>query len=331
MAYNRVAELYVGLFPNGNDPAASGYQIENLHFDFEVKKPIEFYKESARFSIYNANDQTIKEITDGGSCVIFRAGHKDQIVGNIFIGQIGLAFTDDLPNGDTVTTLLCTAQRGAQYPLERNYISFSYPIGTSFFTILRNIADFAGVPLSGANELKSIKLEKEDGPYLDTGNIRDVVENFIKRKLRKLGGFVIISNNEMIYIDTTKKGTELESLILTYSTGLISAKEIRDERSVSLESAFKDNYKYYMGETGEAKKIDVQKKPDNSQKRVQFECILTPEVSINKPLWINARKSDSDTRSIRGKFYVYEAEFKGTNYGTGGSDFTISGKALSRD
>lgn len=89
-AFNRVAELYVGTFQDGNS-TSKGYQIDGLDFDFDVKRSSAFYRDSASFTIYNFNDETAQQIMDGGCSVIFRAGYKNQQVGNIFIGQIARA------------------------------------------------------------------------------------------------------------------------------------------------------------------------------------------------------------------------------------------------
>lgn len=323
-AFNRVAELYVGTFQDGNS-TSKGYQIDGLDFDFDVKRSSAFYRDSASFTIYNFNDETAQQIMDGGCSVIFRAGYKNQQVGNIFIGQIARAWPEFMPDGTRTMNVVCNAQRGAQYPLTRTYISLSFPVGSSLYSIIKNIADFVGVPLSGASGLKSVTLSKDDGPYVDTGSVRDVVCNFVRRKLRALGWFVILSNNEMICIDKTDK-TTLETVYLNFKSGLLSAKPLRDDSFQSSEEAFNENRAYYLGETGEKKKT-TKAIPKSGKASVSFESILNPALSVGLPIYIDARRNSSDHLSVLGKFWIKELEFKGSNYG---NEFSASGKAEER-
>jgi len=332
MLFKRKTSLYVGVFKDGNNPDKSGYLIDGLHYDFLVKKFSEFYKNTARFTIYNANQDTISELVDKGASVIFQAGYENQKTqfGNIFIGQIADAWTDRKPDGTVVTTLLCTAQRGAQYRLSRVYCSFSFPVGTTYYKILQTIADYAGVPLSGASSLRNHKLDSDDGAYADSGNIRDVTANFVRRILRRVGGKVTIDNNEIIYIDTTEKGSTLDTIILTYDTGLISAKVIRNDRQINTEDAFRENYKYFIGDTGQKKASKEQKIPENTQKQIQFKNLITPMLTVNTPVYIDSRISPKDTISYRGKSWINSIEYKGNNYGTGSNNFISTSTSIGR-
>lgn len=205
MAFNRFCELYVGKLPYGNkfeDGSAEieegyGYLIRDLHFDFDVFRTVDFYKNRACFKIYNANATTIEKVMTEGNAVVFRAGYADGKVGTIYIGQIDECYTDRMNNGDTVTTIICVTQRGAQYPLGRVIATLSFPSGSTYYDVLKYIADFAGVPLSGASTLKDFTL---DGRYYDVGSIVELIKNFRDEFLLAEGGDVIIDNNEMIYI-----------------------------------------------------------------------------------------------------------------------------------
>lgn len=331
MAFDRVCELFVGRFEDASSPT-NGFLVDGLHFDFNVTHSSEFYKDSARFDIYNPNDETIQEIMTESVAVIFRFGYKDQAVGNIFVGQIAKSYSEWLPSGDRVIHLFCNSQRGAQYRLQRTFLSFAWKVGSSYYDILKGIADYVGVPLSGARSLKEVYIE--DVPYQDSGSVRDCVENFVRRKLREIGGSVLISNNEMIYVDMgigESSESELETTYLNFNSGLISAKSVRDETWQTSEDAFRENQAYYMGEKG-AKEVKkdargqvVEPKVD-TKNVVQFTALIDPSIAVGKPVYIDARKNGTDnvTTSVVGRFYVRELQYNGSNYGT---DCNVTGVA----
>lgn len=346
MAFGRVCELYVGTFPNGNKETleieeGSGVLVDDLHFSFNVLRTVDFFKNRAEIKIYNANENTITEFMSNGKCVVLRAGHMDEKVGNIFVGQIDECYTDKMANGDTVTTVICVSQRGAQFPLGRVITTLSVPAGATYYDVLRYIADFAGVPLSGASALKGITLE---GRYYDVGSIVELVQNFKNDCLLEIGGDVIIDNNEMIYIQKVGEQSEIvdgelvedaghtsfETLVLTLKTGLLSAKKVR-KQNTSVEQKFKKNLDYYMGlretekkETAEERQKRIEKEKSEPAKplvEVDFECLLTPELSPNLPVYVDNRKivddkvDQTDRLGFYGRFMVTEVKFVGDNFG----------------
>ena len=316
-AFDRVTELYVGTFSDGNS-VEGGYKLESLHFDFDITRSVEFYKDKAVFNIYNPNRQTITEIMSTGRSVVFKAGYKNQRVGTIFIGQIAKAYQTREITGDVCMHLICNAQRGAQYQLSRLYIGISFPVGSCLYDILKQIADYAGLPLSGANDLKSKFLDVSDGPYHDCGTIRDVCENLMARKLRAIGGKLCVTNNELIYINMSGK-TVFDTALLTFNSGLISARITRDDKYQSSEDAFMENQAYYLGlsSSGDSevakKNADEEKIPQVNE--VEFECLIHPEINVNAPVKVDARISDDDKESVYGKFWPQSINYKGDNYG----------------
>ena len=324
MAFDRVAELFVGVFKDEANPR-TGYQVEGLHFDFDIIRSAEFFKDQATFSVYNANQQTIQEIMDSGTSVIFRAGYRDQEVGNIFIGQIAKAYPETTPGGDTIIHMICNAQRGAQFRLCRTFVSLNFSVGTSYYTILKTVADYVGVPLSGASSLREVSLTDDDGPYVDTGTVRDVVTNFTTRFLREIGGKIILSNNEMLYVNTADR-TTFETAYLTFKSGLLGAKSVRDEKFQSSEDAFQANQEYYLGMVGRGKNDGKEPKVDTPNE-VQFESLIHPGVNINAPVYIDARRNADDHISVVGRFYPTQIRYTGSNYG---SDFKMTVTAVEK-
>jgi hypothetical protein len=346
MTFDRVCELYIGTFPSGNKPqedveAGNGILVTDLHFSFDVIRSVNYFKNKAVIKIFNANDETIDNCMSTGKAVILRAGHRSDKVGNIFIGQIDECYTDRMNNGDVVTTLVCVSQRGAQYPLGRVITTVSFPAGTTYFDVLQYIADFAGVPLSGATALKDMTLESR---YHDVGSITELVQHFKNDFLLEVGGDVIIDNNEMLYIQKVGEISEMqdgtlvenaghtafETIALTLRSGLFEAKKVRKENT-SVEEKFKKNIDYYMGirstekkETYEEKQKRIEKEKQEPAKpvlEVDFKCLLTPEISPNLPVYIDNRKivdgkiDENDKLGFYGRFMVTEVRFLGDNHG----------------
>lgn len=332
MAFNRKMELFIGVFKDaakkliGTDAKAEqeGYLIDGLDYDFDITRSTEYYKDTATFTIYNPNAQTMQEIMTAGCAVIFRAGFSDEDMGTIFVGQVALAYPEIEEPETTKLVLICKSQRGAQYPLQRVFITALVERGKSLYDVLKIIADYAGVALSGAEPLKARKLERS---YMIDGDIRSAIENICKRKLRALGGDLIVSNNELIYYEKGK--IDFATVYLNYSSGLIKAIACRNETYQSSEDAFEENREYYLGLANsgdpEVAKQKAQQAKVQPKNEVNFECLMTPGLHVLTPVYIDARKSGKDDLSVFGKFYVTELHYVGGNYA--GSQYNINGKA----
>ena len=338
MAFERKMELLVGVFKDaavkanvGNadaKPEQTGYLVDGLDYEFDITRSTDYYKDTATFTIYNPNDETIQNIMTAGCSVIFRAGYEDEDMATIFVGQIAMAYPEDDGPETTKLVLICKSQRGAQYPLQRTYITSLVEEGKSYYDVLKLIADYVGVALSGAEKLKDRKL---DAGYIINGNIRDEIKNFTNRKLRALGGDILISNNEMIYYE--KNSVSFSTVYLTYQSGLVSAKAVRDEMYQSSEDAFNENREYYLGlansgdpEVAKQKAKEAQIQPKNE---VDFECIFHPGLHVLTPVYIDARKSEKDHFSVVGEFYIKELHYHGGNFA--GTQYSINGRAWEYD
>lgn len=327
-AFGRKTELFIGVFRDDANTVSDGFLVDSLDYEFDITRSTEFYKDSATFSIYNPNEDTLSEIMNNGVSVVFKAGYESEGVGTLFVGQIATAYPEE-DGVNTKIVLVCNAQRGAQYPLQRTMIRANVDKSKSCYDVLKLIADYVGVPLSGAESLKTVKLGEN---YVIAGDIRSAVKTFVERKLRVLGGKVIVSNNEMIYLEGSANRATFETAYLTYRTGLVAAKPVRDERYQSSEDAFSENQAYYLGilKRGntnvekwlkEKKDAEAKVQPKNV---VEFTSVINPAIEIGKPIYIDARRSDDDHRSVLGKYWVTDMSIKGDNFG---GQFQINGRA----
>lgn len=332
MAFDRKTELYVGVFNDAAMAASGGsgtaeqqgYLVDDLDYEFDITCSTEYYKDSATFTLYNPNDETVQEIMTRGCSVIFRAGYADEDMATIFVGQIAMAYPEDDGAETTKLVLICKSQRGAQFPLQSVMLTAFIEEGKTYYDVMKTIADYVGVALTGAERLKKHVL---DEAYLVNGNVREEMKNFTRRKLRALGGHMIISNNEMIYYEDGS--IEFTTVELNYGSGLIKATPVRDETYQSTEDAFRENLEYYLGlkahgdkEVAKEKAMQAQVQPKNE---VDFECILHPGLHVLTPVHIDARKRKDDHISVLGTFYIKELHYQGGNFV--GTQYNCTGRA----
>lgn len=357
MAFDRKMELYVGVFTDeafsqsleraterdswhrvtlsdaGAGADQNGYLIDGLDYTFEITRSTEYMKDTATFTIFNPNDETMQKIMTAGCSVIFRAGYTDEDMGTIFVGQIATAYPENDGAETIKLVLICKSQRGAQYPLQRTYISTVIEAGRSYYDVVKIIADYVGVALTSAEGLKEYKLEND---YIVNGSVQNELEEFKRRKIRKLGGNLIISNNELHYFDPRRP--YFSAVYLNYGTGLISATNVRDETYQSSEDAFNENSEYYMGlkelhdfdltnkeEMEQYKKL-TEKRTVQPRNEVDFECLMNPALHVLTKVYIDARRRDDDHFSVLGEFYIKELHYNGGNFN--GSDYKITGRAF---
>jgi hypothetical protein len=335
MAFFRNTELFIGTFKDSafvrnavkyklGAQTLNGFLVDALDYDFQVTLSTEFYRNSASFTLYNASPETVNEIMTTGCAVIFKAGYEDEDLGTIFVGQIVSAYPEYEDAETSRLVINCKSQRGAQYPLQRTFISAYMEDGTSYHDVLKNIADYVGVPLTGAEALKDKKLE--NGFSLD-GDIRSVLKKFQERCLRRIGGKLIVTNNEILYLDKENR-MNASTVLLNYNTGLISATPVRNEKYQSSEDAFNENMDYYLGlknqKSAESLKKEKEEAKVQPRNEVSFRALMVPSLHVGDPVYIDSRRDNEDKISVLGKFWVEELNYNGNNYG---GDFNIEGKA----
>lgn len=225
MAFNRVADLYVGNFVHGNNPENQGYLVSSLSMEFEVERSVVWFENSAKFRIWNASENTLSNILTKGNSVLFRAGYADETAGTIFSGQIGWAWPERRGR-DLVTTIVCTSGRGGQYPLARVKVSMSFRKGTSISRILEDIAAYAGLAYRGSGNIGDVALDQQIVFTSDLSSALRLIGDLI---LSQYGASLYVDNNELLVFRSHGDTSSLETAHLTPDSGLISALPYRDE------------------------------------------------------------------------------------------------------
>lgn len=329
MAFGRVVRLFVGNFALGNMDTEDAKRIDGLDIEFSVTRSIEFWDNAATITLYNPSPDTLRYVMRTGASVILQAGHEDETVGNIFVGQIARVETHR-EGPDIVTAMTCKSARGAYYQLVKLSCDVRFRKGSTFRECLQYMADYAGVALRAGADLDAL-----DGAlsrnFQASGSFPGVFENFVRTVLKpeaKLGAF--FDNNEILILGENNH-VEIEHIALYYDTGLLSASEIRDEGDNDINGGG-DAYHMMTGIQELEKKYRLDEHAPKVQevdrkRRVRFRAILSPKFCPNARVELDSTTGDSydSVLAVQGLFSIDSVEFNG---GTTGSDFTVECEAV---
>lgn len=338
MAFGIINNLFVGSFEDGNGKD-DGYDISNLHFDFEVSRSIKWYENYAKYKIYNASLDTIEHILYEGAGIIHEYGYSDEPngKGNIFVGNVSKAWCERVGN-NVVTHLVCTSTRGPEYQLTKVPLALAFKSGTDVLTILKTVADWCAMPLIGADSLVDVAID-DDFSY--SGSSTKACLKTINALLGSMGcGKVYFDNSVMVYMDDT--GNEQDQQMITnvsldYSSGLISASPVRENDDGLLRKDVEQNLAYYYfggvspvntkrGKSGKGKKAkkftydkNIEYKPiadaADRRKKVKFRSLVNPGLVPNTRVNIDNSGESLPMPVVKGSFLIRSVTFKGNNYG----------------
>lgn len=324
MAFDRVANLYVGKMKNGNEESAS-FRISDLHFSFEVTRSIYWFENKARFSIYNLSKENENKIMTEGSSVIFEAGHKDQKIGNIYIGQIG--YVDPRKKGlDRVTEIFCTSGRGGQYQLSRVGISIKFSAGTFINTVLEYVATYCGLSFKGRENLGDVLLERD---LVYSGDVAKLLLAIRDTVLYRYGAGAYIDNNEIVIYRLYGDVSEFNYAYLTKSSGLLTSARVRDESKNEIN--YREDLAYWMGYP-DLKKADIKvieeklaKQKAEKEELNKRECIKLSSL-IRADIYPNTMCEVIDEEEkINGRYIITRAIYSGDNFG---GEFKVECEAM---
>ena len=337
MAFGLVNNLFVGDFAGGND-SDGGWDISNLHFDFEISRSIVWYENYAKFKIYNASIDTVNRILFEGAGIMHEYGFEDEPngVGTLFVGNITRAYCEKSGN-DVITHITATSTRGPEYQLVKVPIALSFPAGSDMLSVVKAVSEWTAMPLQGADSLKDVEL---DDDFSFCGSVNACMKK-INGILDSMGcGRMYFDNSMLAYIDDTGDDSQYQTLSivrLDYSSGLISASPIREREDGLLKKDVEQNLSYYyfggkspvatkivkVGKGKKAKKYaksyDIEYKPiakaAEGRLKVQFKSLINPGLVPNTRVSIDNTQEGIPLPGVNGEFLIRKVKFKGNNYG----------------
>ena len=274
MAFNRVVEMLISTQPSQGSSIQT--DISNLHIDFDIRRSILLEENTAKFTIYNAKEETRKNILTKNNNVVFKAGYEDEGgVGTIYIGNI-TSVESKWESSDWITEMSCTSQRTDMEGAKKTYLARSYSPGTPLSAVLLDVASSLGVVLIGRPQADY----KLPNGLTWAGNVNGLLR-YAQQVLKPQGVNVYKDNTELIVYRRGVDSSIFELVQIDFNSGL----------------------KYVQ----EAPEYD----PEilNAPKRIQVGTILIPTLQPNSTINIVEDIPDA------GAYVIEVVEFKGNNYG----------------
>ena len=222
MAFGRIIHLYVGKFAVGNLTSQNSKDFSQFDIEFEVTRSIEWYDNEATITIYNPSPEAINFIMSEGNSVLLQAGYEDETVGNIFVGQIGMAVPRRV-GSDVELVITCVSARGTFYQLARLNCAIQFDSSATVKKCLQELCDYAGTALRAGNQKE---LSQPIGTeFCISGTFKQAVCSFRDNILiPKFGLHLYFDNNEMIVVNSDEKSIEVEEITLDFKSGLLQAR-----------------------------------------------------------------------------------------------------------
>lgn len=337
MAFGLKNNLYVGSFAGGNE-SENGWDISDLHFDFEISRSIVWFENYAKFKIYNASIDTVNKILYEGAGIMHECGYEDEPngVGTLFVGNITKAFCEKV-NNDVITHITATSTRGPEYQLVKVPIALSFPAGADMLSVLKAVSEWTAMPLQGAESLSDLTL---DSDFSFCGSVNACMKK-INAMLNSMGcGRMYFDNSMLAYIDDSGNSEQYQTLSvvkLDYSSGLVSASPIREQEDGLLTKEVKGNllYYYFGGKAPVATKVQKVGKGKKSKKyaasydidykpiakaaegrlKIKFKSLINPGLVPNTKVFIDNTQEGLPLPSVNGTFLIRKVKFTGNNYG----------------
>ena len=227
MAFGRKVNLSIG-------SQGRGLLISDLDIDFRVTRSTTFSENTAEFTIYNAKEQTRKEILRKGNNVLFSAGYRDEVVGNIFIGNI----TESVSyrsGTEWITKIEAVSARSETQPLTAVNVSLSYASNTQMKQVVRDLSVYTGLPIFG---LANINFTLING-WVFVGSVRSAFD-YVREILEDNGLGIYFDNSQIVIYRLGIQDSRFGVTFLTYNNGLLSVQEKtetgEDKKKISFKS-----------------------------------------------------------------------------------------------
>jgi len=217
MAWDRICELSVG-------SSGQGLLVSALDVDFEVERSLTYADNNATFTIYNAKEETRKNILTVGNNIIFKAGYEDETVGVIFAGNIREATTSKSQT-DWITKIFATSARGTGGKLVSEYISLSFDAEVNVQRIIKKLAALLGLVVYG---ISNINVTLPNG-WNYVGNIGCAFRYL--EEILKSNDCGLYKDNDELVIYKIGENSKFEVVNLGYKGGLLNLENITDKES----------------------------------------------------------------------------------------------------
>lgn len=297
-----------------------GLLLSGLDIEFTVTRSQVYADNIAEFRIYNASEQTRRQLAAPGQRVRFSAGYKGQggPLG-IFWGSI-LKAPSHRSEDSWITTLTCVSslteslgaediatwdQKNPKASIEQKLavttratnripVSLSYGAGSRVQEIIRTMSTITGLVVWGLEGMPDILLPNG---FTYVGGARGALDQ-LNKLLRRHGWSLNIDNTSLVIMPLDGGNVTLRSAYLTYDTGLIDVKETTDL-----------NIPPKLNKAGQRIVIP---------KSFEFSCLLSPKISPNSLVRFDVPHAQVDA-------LVGTVTHSGDTFG---GEFTTKGKCV---
>lgn len=326
--FGRKCTLLAGMFKEGETEATAA-DLSGLDFDFDVDRSIIWYENMAKFTLYNPGHELVNKILYDSTAIKFMAGYDEdsaesspKTYGTIFLGNIYKAWPEW--SGDNLLLrMVCKSSRGPNYQLTKVPIVLSFRKGTPIFDVVKTLADYAAIPLVGAESLKAKKLGSD---FSFSGSVAgavlylnsEVIRTQISRRAE-----IYLDNSQMIFVNE-RDGIFVNFVSLGFDSGLLSLTPYRDESDEEFADMVKDNLEYYF--TGDSKYWKATKETvKDERKKIRFTALVNAGIMPGSKVHINTSGGRHVIEEIDNDFFIRSAKFSGDNYG---GKFTVTCEAV---
>jgi hypothetical protein len=275
MAFGRVIELTIG-------EGSVGTLISDLDIEFDLTRTNTKAYNAARFTIYNAKQQTRNEILSEGKNVVLKAGYADE-------GNLGIIFTGTITESiskkrgpDYVTTIMAMDIAANRQQLTYSTVSLSYTNNTLLSTILLDISGQIGIPIAGT---ENVTIVMNNG-FTFAGTLTNLIKR-IEKILKADGLIFFFDNNEMVIFRPGTQDNRFGSALITPTSGLIGEIQVMNDASQQNPTA-----------------TDGDQSAPDEKKRIKFQCMINPKLRPNSVVILKSS-------ALNGVFLIDKIRFFG--------------------
>jgi hypothetical protein len=185
-----------------------GKRFTSLRTTFDLDKSSASSSNKAKIDIYNLNPQTRADFQRKGLTVKLEAGYEGMLE-ILYYGDVNRTLSQR-KGPDIITTFECG---DAERKLTNAHFDKSYPAGTSYMEIIKDLAGALGVPIGTVMGIENMTY---NSGVAFSGTVKSIMDAIMKRQ--PLGWNV---QNGYLQIIPLKAHLGEEAVLLTKDTGLL--------------------------------------------------------------------------------------------------------------